>query len=329
MTDNRTNEEIIALIQAGQDRQENLLALYNKNMPVIYKYCKQYSGRVEIADLLQESFLILAEAVDKYNLNSDYAFLTAFRYYFITHYERLIRPQETAIRLPVNFSMLIRRYKKMTRQYRRDFNQIPDDKQYCEALKITYYDLAKIRKHINDEEAYSLDYEYPGENGDSITLIELLEDPEDANEETLNREQQKELHDALEQILSKLPTENADVLREYFYNNVPLPSYAEKRGITCQAASLRKIKALERIRRQPDSIKRLRYFITPDEMRDFAYNYKSVRAFLSDRTSVTEQAALKIFDLERQKKATGQKQTSYYDHIGAKYMTADKIPAEA
>ena len=71
MTDNRTNEEIVALIQAGQDRTDNLLQLYNQNMGVIYKHCKPYSGHIEMADLLQESFIVLAEAVDKYDLGAD------------------------------------------------------------------------------------------------------------------------------------------------------------------------------------------------------------------------------------------------------------------
>lgn len=326
--DNRTNDEIVALIKADHNRQDNFLALYNKNMGAIYNLCKQYGGSIEMSDLLQEAFIILAEAVDRYEPNSNYGFLTQLRYSFLTHFNRVMRPNTTAVKLPCYFSTMIQRYKKMTQQYKQERNEIPDDKTYCRALKITYTDLANIRKHLNVEDAYSLDYEYKSETGSTIPFSETLEDPKDATEEILNREQQEELHSALDQVLSGLPSENSDVLKAYFYNNMPLQTYAKRQGITLQTARLLKAQAIRQIRRQPESIKHLRYFLTPDEMRGIAYNRKSVRAFLTDQTSITEQAALKIIGLEQQKRRTARKQTAYYDHIATKYTTDEQIAAE-
>lgn len=324
---NKTNEELIKLIKAGTDRPDNLLQLYNQNMGVIYRYCKLYSGRVEMADLLQESFLVLAEAVDKYDLGADYSFLTLFRYVFLNHFNRVIMPEARAIKLPCNFLTLIARYKKMTRLYEQEFNKIPDDKTYCEQLKITYTDLANIRQHIGKADLLSLDFEY-GDIWDNFTMMELLEDPADEIENILDAEQRRELREALDEILAKLPTNSADILRQYFFNNMDLPEYAKQKGITVQAAGKRKHNALERIRRQPENLQRLRFFVTYDDVTDFAYKPKGVKAFLSDRTSVTEAAAFHIIDMEKAKKKRAEKQTSYYDHIAAKYITGEQIAAE-
>lgn len=323
----KTNEELIELIKAGVDRSDNLLQLYNQNMGVIYKHCKPYCGRVEMADLLQESFIVLAEAVDKYDLTADYSFLTLFRYVFLRHFNQVIAPEYSAIRLPCNFGALIRRYKKMTRIYEQEFNQIPDDRTYCEQLKITYTDLANIRQHIGKTDPLSLNFEY-SDAGDSFTFIDILEDPEDKIENILDAEQQTELHEALEEVLAKLPKDNAEVLRQHFFNNKPLKEYAEEEGITEQAASLRKLKALERIRRQPESLRHLRFFITYDDIEHYAYKAKGIRAFLSDHTSTTENAAFHIIDIEAAKKRRAEKQTAYYDQIGAKYYTGEQIAAE-
>ena len=323
----KTNEELIELIKAGTDRTDNLLQLYNQNMGVIYKYCKPYSGRVEMADLLQESFIVLAEAVDKYDLGADYSFLTLFRYVFLTHFNRVIAPDTAAIKLPCNFAALIRRYKNLTRLYEQEFNEIPDDATYCEQLKITYTDLANIRRHIGKTDTLSLDFEY-SDAGESFTFLDVLEDPEDKTENILNAEQHRELREALDEVLAKLPTDSADVLRQYFYNNMGLPEYAERNGITIQAASLRKLKALERIRRQPDSLRHLRFFITYDDIEYYAYKKKGARAFLSDHTSTTEKAAFQIIDLEKAKKRRAEKQTAYYDHIATKYTTDEQIAVE-
>lgn len=324
----KTNNELIALIKDGKNKQDNLLALYKQNKGFIYRLCKQYSGRVEMADLLQESFLLLAEAVDKYDPNSDYAFLTLFRYVFITHFNRYMATSTAAMAIPCHLSNAIKRYKRMTNTYEQELNKIPDDATYCRELKITYSDLANIRKYLNHDKVLSLDYEYSGTDRGTFSLVDLVEDPEDMNEEVLNAEQLLELREALDIVLDRLPSDGADILRQYFYYDKSLKDYAEEKGITVQAASSRKNNAINKIRKTPESLEQLHYFINYDDVKAYAYRRKGVKAFMADRTSATETAAFNLLDLERKKTDLAKKQLAYYRHIATKYMLDEQEAVE-
>ena len=58
-----TNEQLVALIRAGDNEAENMLVLWQQNKGFIYKIAMKYQGYAEIEDLLQEGYLGLCEAV--------------------------------------------------------------------------------------------------------------------------------------------------------------------------------------------------------------------------------------------------------------------------
>ena len=58
-----TNEELVALIQAGVDVQENMGQLYQQNRNFIVGIALPYSKSCELDDLMQEAYFGLENAV--------------------------------------------------------------------------------------------------------------------------------------------------------------------------------------------------------------------------------------------------------------------------
>ena len=62
-----TNEELVLLSRYCDNKSEYLEELYSQNYGLISAIAKRYSGVYELDDLMQESFLGLAEAVESYD----------------------------------------------------------------------------------------------------------------------------------------------------------------------------------------------------------------------------------------------------------------------
>lgn len=71
-----TNEELVALIQAGDHVQDNMGQLYQQNREFIVKIALPYSKSVELEDLVQEAYFGLEKAVQRYDPTTGFKFLT-------------------------------------------------------------------------------------------------------------------------------------------------------------------------------------------------------------------------------------------------------------
>lgn len=71
-----TNEELVALIQAGVDVQENMAQLYQQNRRFITKIALPYSNTCELEDLVQEAYFGLEKAAKKFEPDRGFKFLT-------------------------------------------------------------------------------------------------------------------------------------------------------------------------------------------------------------------------------------------------------------
>lgn len=71
-----TNEQLVALIQAGEDVADNMLLLYNQIKPFIHTVALRYRSDAELEDLEQEGYLALYPAVDGYDPAAGCKFLT-------------------------------------------------------------------------------------------------------------------------------------------------------------------------------------------------------------------------------------------------------------
>lgn len=71
----RTNECIVAAIQAGDNEAENMLELWRQNKGFIAMMARRYSAGAEMDDLEQEGYIALCEAVRHYDPDRGKSFI--------------------------------------------------------------------------------------------------------------------------------------------------------------------------------------------------------------------------------------------------------------
>ena len=62
-----TNEELVELIQSGENVTDNMEQLYNQNHGMIYKIARRYTWGASLEDLTQEAYIILYKATMHYD----------------------------------------------------------------------------------------------------------------------------------------------------------------------------------------------------------------------------------------------------------------------
>ena len=73
------NETLVKRIQQGENVNDNMMQLYNQNTGLLYRALKRYNGYGNIIDkddLMQEAYIYLYEAVNRYKVDKGVKFTT-------------------------------------------------------------------------------------------------------------------------------------------------------------------------------------------------------------------------------------------------------------
>lgn len=89
-----TNEELVIRIKAGIDTGMNMLQLYEQTRLFICGIAKRYKGLAEFDDLQQEGYLALYDAIDGFQPEKGYKFLTYAGYWIAQRIQRYITAQK-------------------------------------------------------------------------------------------------------------------------------------------------------------------------------------------------------------------------------------------
>ncbi len=133
-------------------------------------------------------------------------------------------------------------------------------------------------------------YEPVDEEGDLLLIDTIPGD--DAFEEVEAKIYRQQLRADLEAILSTIPAQNADVLRQHFFEAKELTEIAKSEGVSTETISARKRRGLQNIRCKirTEQGAKLRSYI---EERTNYYSGMGYMAFLYSQTSPIEQTVLK------------------------------------
>lgn len=165
-----TNEELVALIQAGVDVQENTSILWGQLRGCVMGESKRFAtDGLEQKDLIQEAYFSLLEAIKGYEQKPDGSFLTFFRFILRRSYA-MIRHKNRYARL-TNMThhelSLIMKYKKFRDGYAKMNNgRYPNDAECMETLGITEWKLKQLQQHIRESTVQSLSTPVEADNGD-------------------------------------------------------------------------------------------------------------------------------------------------------------------
>lgn len=84
------NEEIVAAIQNGAGRQQNLERLYILKKGFMLERARKYAAFADIDDLMQEAYFALGSAADTFDSSRGVKFVTHFYYHLKAVFSRFI-----------------------------------------------------------------------------------------------------------------------------------------------------------------------------------------------------------------------------------------------
>ena len=290
----RTNECIVAAVQAGDNEAENMLQLWRKNKGFIAMMARRYSAGAEMEDLEQEGYIALCEAVQHYDPGRGMSFIS-YAAFWIKRRMRICADNSRAVRLSFNAGDEVRQYQKIMREYQQEYGCDPSDWELCGFLYVSREKLDQIRKAAQMGQIRSLSEPIPGMDED-ISIGDTVASGEDMEEETIqeiDKEQMKrELWLAVDQLPGNLPT----AVRLRYENGLTLEKTGQALGVNRERARQLESKAM-RILRQPHRCRTFRAYFE-EYLSAAPIHHVGVKRYLETWESEVEREALRWAEKE-------------------------------
>ena len=242
-----TNEQLVALIRAGENEADNMLQLWQQNRGFVYKMARKYHGYAEMDDLMQEGYIGLCEAVRQYDPDRGASFVHYAAFWIQQTLQRYIDNCCSAVRIPVHAQNDVRRYKRVVREYQKYYGCEPSERALCALLDVGREKLRTIRENARKGEIDSLNRVIGGDDED-ITIADTVASCEDLEEDViseLDRENMKrELWIAVDQLPDNLP----EVLRHRYIDGMTLKETSRSMGVGIERVRQIEYKAMRKLR---------------------------------------------------------------------------------
>jgi len=292
-----SNEQLVIMIKAGEDVNENMLQLYQQAENYIYSIVKRYRAFEDTDDLMQEGFLALYDAVDGYDPDAGNKFLTYASWHIRQRMQRYIVDKGSCLRIPAGKIEKLQRYKKFCNRFMVECGHQPTDQEAVGHLGWTADQVMDIKMLAITSEVGSLDCPLTGtDGGEGGTIGDLIAGPELTEGEVIDRMQQEQARAALWSTVESLQDTQAQTIKHRFGQNMTLGDVGRLMGIGVAAVEQNQRSALRALRGKP-SIRRI-----AEEMGvidQFAYR-GGVAAFKRTWTSATESAVFRLMELDGQ-----------------------------
>lgn len=245
-----TNEELVSLVQRGENVNDNLQLLYDRNRGMIYQHCKAYLiDRQDIDDLMQEAFIGLYEAVNRYDPEAGSSFITYAGFWIKQRLSRYCKSNMAVKRIPDHMVQRIRQYKKYLAAYYSENGKYPNNAAVCSELSISSDQLDDIQRFIHEADIVSLDDIIPGTD---IKVEDTIADDIDL-EDLITQKIDNEI---LWRIVASLGNPKGDIVIKYYKLNHTIKQLSEEYGQSANRVSQIKNDAL-RVLAKKKSIKDL------------------------------------------------------------------------
>ena len=219
----KTNEELVALIQDGEDAHgELMLLLLQKNKGFCYQTAKPFllSKVIEPEELPSINFLAMSSAVNYYKAERGTLFISVLRPFLLK--ELILASNNTApVGLPINLRTMLNKYRRFCSQYQTAHGSAPPDKALIAELRVTEKELENLKAAELSQQApvslnaYITNNTADSEDGETCLLDALPDDTADTEGASI----QSSLCSAVLDALASLPEqERGEVLNRYFYN---------------------------------------------------------------------------------------------------------------
>ena len=287
-TENVTNEQLVALIRAGENEAGNMLQLWQQNRGFVYKMARMFSSYAEMDDLMQEGYLGLCEAVRYYDAEKGVPFINYAALWIRQVMQRYIDNTGNAVRIPVHIGALVRKYKKLKSEYFKYYGMKPSDRELSAFLGASEEKLEDVKKSARMGQIRSLS-EPLGEEED-YTLADTVASSENLEENLARKIDRERMIQSVWIEVGHLPENQAALLRWRFWEGKTLKETGERMGVSIEAARQLQNKAMRTLR-LPKRYGRFRAY-HEEYLAPAAVHHVGVKRFQETWTSEVEREVL-------------------------------------
>lgn len=241
------NETLVKRIQQGENVNDNMMQLYNQNTGLLYRLLKRYNGYGNIIDkddLMQEAYIYLYEAVNRYKVDKGVKFTTYLTNSIKWNIGRDMRSKRT-VRIPEHLNESIVKYMNYQEKYIKEYSKPPTDKEVIDELRIPKKRLQNIKKAIKILDIESMERQI----AEDLTISDIIRDHNNTIQkiednydcETLSSKFWKEINETLTE-------SQTQILRLRYINNWSLQQCSEYLGISKQAVNESERNSFRKIR---------------------------------------------------------------------------------
>lgn len=286
-----TNEEHVTAIQAGQDRQEHQAELCKNNRAFIAKIANSLKGYAEFDDLLQEGYIAILTAADRYDPGAGRMFISYAADWIRAAMLRFIRSNGGNIRLPEYLRERVRMYHKIVSDWERKHGHQPPDSVLCLRLGINRDNLDKIKAAAITANTVSIATKI----SEDITLSDMIEDQHDYIGDVLEKLQREQRNTAIWHEVETLSSDQSRIIKARYQDGRTLQECSSMFRISLSRAAQIEQTGIRELKR-PKHKKRLLPFY--EDIRSHAMQGTGTQTFARTWTSATERTAL--YDLGEQ-----------------------------
>ena len=290
----RTNECIVAAVQAGDNEAENMLQLWQQNKGFIAMIARRYSAGAEMEDLEQEGYIALCEAVQHYDPARGMSFIS-YAAFWIKRRMRICADNSRTVRLSFNAGDEVRQYQKIMREYRQEYGCDPSDRELCGFLYVSREKLNQIRKAAQMGNIRSLSEPIPGMD-EEISLGDTVASGEDMEEDIIREIDKERMSKELWLAVDQLPGDQPAVLRMVYRDGMTRIKAGDVLGYGNGKVGIEERRALNALRR-PHRCKKFRVYFE-EYLSAAPIHHVGVRRYLETWESEVEREALRWAEKE-------------------------------
>lgn len=289
------NEQLVALIQAGENETENMLQLWQQNRGFIATMARKYTSLAEMEDLEQEGYIGLCEAVRHYEPDKDMKFISYAAFWIRQAMRRYVDNCGAVVRLPSNMVDWIRAYKRSMGKYKQAYGEWPSDAALCWLLDISYKKLQEIQQATRMGDIGSLDAPLETEDGD-LTVMDMVSSGKDLEEDACRRLDREKLKKAVWVAVDQLPGNQPAVLRMIYLSEMTLEETGKSIGVSLERVRQIKTGAFRSFRNTCRGLELRAYY--EEYLAAAPIHHVGVRRFKETWTSEVEREAIKWAEKE-------------------------------
>lgn len=240
-----TNEQIVERIRGGLSVTDDMERLYRDNLPLIKKLIAPYTSFEPEEDLLQEAYLGLHEAVERYDPSRGVLFMTYAGHWIGQRVRCYIKECGHLVRLPGRYWQEIDRYRKSVQAFQQLYYRTPTDRDMADFMEVPLKEIQKIRYLAQDVESIDAPID---EDGD-ICLSDTLQSDVDLENSTIDKMYEGYRETELWGIVERYTnSREAEVIRQHFREGRSLADIARASGRSSNVVWMHKRDGLQKLR---------------------------------------------------------------------------------